>query len=170
MLVAPFFLSTRYSAGWDGLPSPFCYCLTVGLIYTLDIKRYVGRLALFGLISQPVYALNADPSAFWENLTNWNIFFTLVLACSFCGESPIGNGTASARLCYLPAVWGSPGDPLALVIGGHTVDWTIFSLLAAPLIFWPTHTGVKINRWFFYIFYPAHLALIVLVKYLVSIA
>lgn len=39
-----------------------------------------------------------------------------------------------------------------------------------PLIFWLTPTGVKINRWFFYIFYPAHLALIVLLKYLVSMA
>lgn len=189
----------------------FCYCLTVGLIYTHDIKRYVGRLALFALISQPVYALNADPSAFWENLTNWNIFFTLVLSLLFmwgithrkwygigtavlslaalciwnfdysftgvilmmifyfCRNKP-ALGAALYCLSYLPAVWGSPGDPLALVIGGHTVDWTIFSLLAAPLIFWPTHTGVKISRWFFYIFYPAHLALIVFVKYLVSLA
>lgn len=87
----------------------------------------------------------------------------------FCRKKLV-LGAVLYCLSYLPAVWGSPGDPLALVTGGHTVDWTIFSLLAAPLIFRPTHTGVKINRWFFYIFYPVHLAIIVLVKYLVSLA
>lgn len=31
----------------------FCYCLTVGLMYTRDIRRYLGRLALFAVVSQP---------------------------------------------------------------------------------------------------------------------
>lgn len=103
----------------------------------------------------------------------WNFDYSitgvmLMMIFYFCRNKPV-LGAALYCLSYLLAVWSSPGDPLALVIGGHTVDWTIFSLLAVPLIFWPTHTGVKINRWFFYIFYPAHLALIVLVKYFVSI-
>lgn len=184
----------------------FCYCLTVGLLYTHDIRRYFGRLTLFAVISQPFYALKADPTAFWENLTNWNIFFTLILSllfmwgitrrrwysiCAaiaalaalciwnfdysftgillmmifyFCRNRP-ALGAALYCLHYLPAVWGTPGDPLALVIGSHTVDWTICSLLAAPLIFCPTHTGIKINKWFFYGFYPVHIAVIVLVRY-----
>ena len=32
----------------------FCYCMTVGLLYTRDVKRYLGRLAVFALISQPL--------------------------------------------------------------------------------------------------------------------
>lgn len=185
----------------------FCYCLTVGLLYTHDIKKYFGRLLLFAVISQPIYAWKVDPTAFWENLTNWNIFFTLILSllfmwgitrrrwygiCTavltlltlgiwnfdysftgvilmlifyFCRRKPM-LGAALYCLSYLPALWGSPGDPLALMVGGHAVDWTIFSLLAAPLIFCPTHTGVKINKWFFYSFYPVHLAAIALVKML----
>lgn len=185
----------------------FCYCLTVGLLYTHDIKKYFGRLLLFAVISQPIYAWKVDPTAFWENLTNWNIFFTLILSllfmwgitrrrwygvCTavltlltlgiwnfdysftgvilmlifyFCRRKPM-IGAALYCLSYLPALWGSPGDPLALMVGGHAVDWTIFSLLAAPLIFCPTHTGVKINKWFFYGFYPVHLAAIALVKML----
>ena len=55
----------------------FCYCLTVGLMYTHDIKRYLGRLAIFAVISQPFYALAFHPRDFWANLTNWNIFVTL---------------------------------------------------------------------------------------------
>lgn len=188
----------------------FCYCLTVGLLYTHDIKRYVGRLVLFAVISQPFYALNADRFAFLENLTNWNIFFTLVLSLLFmwgithrkwygigtavlailtlciwnfdysitgvilmmifyfCRNKPM-LGIVLFCLNYLPAVWGDPGDPRALVIGSFAMDWTIFSLLAAPLIFFPTHTGIKINKWVFYIFYPAHLAGIALLKHLFSI-
>lgn len=187
----------------------FCYCLTVGLLYTHDIKRYFGRLALFAVISQPIYAWKVDPSAIWENLTNWNIFFTLILSLlfmwgitrrrwfgfctavlvlltlgiwnfdySFTGvilmmifyfcRRKARLGAALYCLSYLPALWGSPGDPLALTIGGHAVDWTIFSLLAVPLIFCPTHTGVKINKWFFYGFYPVHLAAIALVKMMLA--
>lgn len=185
----------------------FCYCLTVGLLYTRNIKWYLGRLLLFAVISQPFYAWKVDPSAFWENMTNWNIFFTLVLSllfmwgitqrkwygiCTavlalatlgiwnfdysftgvilmmifyFCRNKP-KVGLFLYGLYYVPALWGNLADPLSLVIGGWAVDWTAFSLLAAPLIFYPTHTGVKVNKWFFYVFYPAHLAGIALVRYL----
>lgn len=183
----------------------FCYCLTVGLLYTHDIKKYFGRLILFAVISQPFYALKADPANFWENLTNWNIFLTLILSLLFmwgftqhkwygyctavlalatlgiwnfdysftgvilmlifyyCRNKPVLGATLYC-FSYLPALWGELGDPLAFIVGGHAVDWTIFSLLAVPLIFYPTHTGIKMNKWFFYAFYPAHLAVIVLVR------
>lgn len=188
----------------------FCYCMTVGLLYTHDIKRYFARLMLFAVISQPIYALHADPNAFLENLTNFNIFFTLIVSLLFiwgitlhkwygyctsaaallalglinfdyaftgailmlifylCRNKP-ALGAALYILSYLPALWGGDhADPLSLIVGGHAVDWTIFSLLAVPLIFFTTHTGIKINKWFFYVFYPAHLALIVLVKFVLG--
>ena len=55
----------------------FCYCLTVGLMYTRDIRRYLGRLALFAVVSQPLFVLAFHPHNFWEELTSWNIFVTL---------------------------------------------------------------------------------------------
>ncbi len=55
---------------------------------------------------------------------------------------------------YLPALWGDMADPLALKIGGRAIGFEIFALLAVSLIFLPTHTGVTINKWFFYAFYP----------------
>lgn len=98
----------------------------------------------------------------------WNFDYSfsgviLMLIFYFCRNKPV-LGALLFCLSYLSALWGSPSDPLALMIGGHAVDWTIFSLFAAPLIFCPTHTGVKMNKWFFYIFYPAHLAVIALIK------
>ncbi len=35
----------------------FAYCLSVGAIYTRDIKRYAFRLLIFALVSQPFYTL-----------------------------------------------------------------------------------------------------------------
>lgn len=188
----------------------FCYCLTVGLLYTHDIKRYFGRLAIFAVISQPFYALKVDHTAFLENLTNWNIFFTLLLSLLFMwgithrkwygictavialATLCIGNfdysltgvvlmlifyycrnkpwlGAVIFIASYVPAFFGGdPSDPLALIVGGYAIDWTVFSMLAAPLIFYPTHTGIKINKWFFYAFYPVHLAAIFLIKILLE--
>lgn len=188
----------------------FCYCLTVGLLYTHDIKRYLSRLAVFAVVSQPFYALKVDPHAFWENLTNWNIFFTLFLSLLFmwgirerrwysiavsvisvamlclwnfdygftgvllmlifyfCRNNP-ALGAVLYTFFYLPAFWGRPEDPLGLMIAGHALDWTIFALLAMPLIFCPTHTGVKVNKWLFYAFYPGHLAAIVLIRLVLGI-
>ena len=181
----------------------FCYCLTVGLMYTHDIRRYLGRLAIFAVISQPFYALAFHPRDFWENLTNWNIFITLffsllaiygvksrkwwwfvvgVLAINVLNADYANTGvilTLIFYLCrnrpwlgaliyvlsYLPALWGgSLEDPLALVVGGHAVGFEIFAILAAPLIFLPTHVEPKIPKWFFYAFYPGHLFVIFLVR------
>lgn len=55
----------------------FCYCLTVGLLYTRDIKKYLLRLGLFALLSQPFYLLAFHPHDVWENILDLNIFFTL---------------------------------------------------------------------------------------------
>ena len=185
----------------------FCYCLTVGLLYTRSVKKYLLRLGIFALVSQPFYILAFHPvSAFWENLTNWNIFFTLFLsllamaglkerkwwlfALAFfavswwnfdysgtgiqlmlifylCRNHP-GIGAGLYALSYLPALLnGWPEDPLCLTVGNLCIDWSVFALLALPLIFCRTHSGVKVNRWFFYAFYPAHLAVIALIQNIV---
>lgn len=182
----------------------FCYCLTVGLLYTRSIKKYLLRLGVFALVSQPFYILAFHPvEQFTENLTNWNIFFTLFLSLLamaglkerkwwlfalalftvswwnfdysatgiqlmlifyLCRNHP-KVGAVLFTLSYLPALWtGWPEDPLCLMVSGFCVDWSIFALLALPLIFCPTNSHIKMNRWIFYTFYPAHLALIALIQ------
>ena len=53
----------------------YCWCLVVGAQYTRSFPRYLGRIALIGLISQPLYmaALNHT----WQQ---YNIFLTLFVA------------------------------------------------------------------------------------------
>lgn len=56
----------------------FCYCMAVGLCYTRNFPRYLGRMGIFALLSQPCWALALYPAAPWENFwSSLNIFFTL---------------------------------------------------------------------------------------------
>lgn len=36
----------------------------------------------------------------------------------------------------------------------------MFAVFALPLIYLRTRSGIKLNKWVFYLFYPAHLVLI----------
>ena len=58
----------------------FCYCMTVGMLYTHDIKKYALRLAAFALISQPFWILAFNADDFVGNIFNLNIFFTLLVS------------------------------------------------------------------------------------------
>ena len=58
----------------------FCYCLTVGMLYTHDIKKYVLRLSAFALISQPFWILAFNSDDIIGNIFNLNIFFTLIVS------------------------------------------------------------------------------------------
>ena len=181
----------------------FAYCLTVGLLYTRDIKKYILRLSVFALISQPFYIFATHPWDWQAEWMNLNIFFTLVVSLVamwglhtqkwwlfvamfllaslvnfdyssqgiilmlifyFCRNKPT-MGAGLYVLTWLPALWsGYLEDPLSVVIGGHAINWTVFGLLSVFPIFIPTHTGVKIPKWFFYGFYPAHLAVIGVIR------
>ncbi len=81
----------------------------------------------------------------------------------FCRNKP-WLGALLYTLSYLPALNGYLEDPLALVIGGHAIGFEIFALLALPFIYLHTHSRLKISKWFFYAFYPAHLLVIFLLQ------
>ena len=50
------------------------------MLYTKDIKKYLLRLSVFALISQPFWILAFNADEFMDNLFNLNIFFTLVVS------------------------------------------------------------------------------------------
>ena len=64
----------------------YCWCMVVGLHYTHSVPKYLLRILIVGLLSQPLYAralnhMAAVPANFWEMLmgTKVNIFLTLFL-------------------------------------------------------------------------------------------
>lgn len=62
------------------------------------------------------------------------------------------------------AVGGSLEDLLALKIGDWAIGFEIFALLALPFIYAHTRLNPRVSKWFFYIYYPAHLLVIFLIK------
>lgn len=67
-------------------------------------------------------------------------------------------------LLYLPIPYAQPADPWPLQLGGWYFSFTVFSLLALPLILARTDFRPKVPRWLFYLYYPAHLLLLWLLQ------
>ena len=186
----------------------FCYCMTVGLVYTHDIKRYILRLAVFAVISQPFYIMAFNPQDFIGNITNWNIFFTLVISLIsmygfkekkwwlfalgffvvswwnfdysangillmlifYCFRKKPVLGAFLFVLFYIPCLFGGdPANPMCITLGQFVFNRQVFALLAAPLIFFTTSLRPKISKWVFYSFYPAHLGVIAIARFIMRI-
>lgn len=202
----------------------FAYCIAVGCVYSRNRLKYLSRIVLVGLISQPFYAVAlAHTSAkmyairFADNplgavfnfyLQSWgtpNIMYTLAfgllliwsirdkqLACTAAlmlmvwklqGSINYGwQGVALIVLFYLfisrwwmslPVVlafmvwWGMKGNSYELF--GLRFGIQMFAVLALPLIYIPTYSKLKINKWVFYLFYPGHLIGIMLIQFALAL-
>ena len=63
--------------------------------------------------------------------------------------------------------WGVTGGG-GYQIGPVRFSTQTFAVLALPLIYLPTKTNLKLPKWFFYLFYPAHLAALYVVQQLLA--
>lgn len=197
----------------------FAYCMAVGCVYTRDMRRYVLRIALLALISQPFYVLGlghvsaqmkavsfaGEPlqAALRWYVLSWqskpSILATLLAGMLLIWSLRERRYIATAALTlgvwwfqnYLDYGWRGIAlmvlfyalcdRPLAsfVWVSGFMAWWAIvqggaytlfgvrfsiqmFALMALPLIYLPTNTGLKLNKWVFYAFYPAHALLIYL--------
>ncbi|MCK9709887.1 TraX family protein [Pseudomonas syringae] len=152
-------------------------------------KRTAMRLAIFGALATPVFiALGGLVNGWWPlNIMLTLFVLTVVLRLLATATLPgylaaavvffLGGSTVEfwwPAICLGVAIWSYTKQPslpalllslvacaaLAFINGNH---WALASLpimLAAPLI----DLRIKRIRWFFYGFYPAHLALIFMVR------
>ena len=198
----------------------YAYCIAVGCVYSRDRFKYLSRIVLVGLISQPFYAVALAHTSkqmyairFAENplgavfnfyIYSWsvpNIMYTLALgllviwsirdrqfACTVAlalivwkvqGSINYGwKGVALIALFYLfiyrwwlslPVVltymiwWGLQGGTYTLF--GVRFGLQMFAVLALLLVYIPTYSKLNINKWVFYLFYPAHLIGIMLIEF-----
>lgn len=185
----------------------FAYCLVVGCLYTRNFKKYILRLTVFAVISQPIYNMAFHPTwaQFLQELFSVNIFFTLVagvlavralmnikrnwwmLLITIAMEIFIGldygfYGIVLMMIFYLCRnkswlsvllaaawmIWFSARGSF-VHIGPLGLDKQFFALLALPLIYLHTNVNPRINKFFFYAFYPAHLLLIFVLRIILGI-
>ena len=196
----------------------YAYCLAVGCVYTKNPLRYLGRIVLLALVSQPIYAVSmghSTPSMYALSFTeqpiraalnfyieSWTkkpsilvalalgmlliwtlrerkLVFTAALAVFiWLVQNKLDYGVkgialmllfyvfASRRWLSLPCVlafmvwWGLQGS--GYNVFGVRFSSQMFAIMSLPFIYLRTNTGIRLPKWLFYAFYPAHLVLILL--------
>lgn len=167
----------------------FAYQLTIGFKHTSDLEQYMLRLWLFSIVSQIPYVL-------LFKTTNLNILFTLFLALFVLKEIEEENyywillGTLLAELLSMDyAAYGvliviyfyyfhDYKFKNILIFIAINIIYTIFnpsspqffSIFSLPLIYLIDYLPeIRINKKTFYLFYPAHLTILLIIKYVLEV-
>lgn len=176
----------------------YAYCLAEGFRYTSDYRRYLGRLALFAILSEIPFDLAFYGVPF--SFAHQNVFFTLTLGLILlwvlerCREQLLLCAGAFAVLCFLAQAlhmdYGAGG--LLMVFAFYLaqqgtspwIGWGIFvfinlfgyagglqwaAILALlPIGLYSGKAGKRKQRFFYWI-YPLHLLLLwIIEKYIRS--
>jgi hypothetical protein len=170
----------------------YCFLLVQGFLHTKDVKKYLGRLFLFALISEVPYDL------IWSNeLINFkrqNVFFTLFLGLlAVCVLAWLGNiwirlaalaviallthfvvkpdyglGGLAMIVCFYLFRGERMIFELGLSIGAINIGYYGGIQSAAVVALFPIYmyNGKKgpSAKYFFYAFYPVHLLLLYLIR------
>ena len=189
------------------------FMLTEGYRYTRSRSRYLLRLVIFALISQPFYyrlAFGHAPESILEYFTHWNVMLSLaigllimmlfdssihscmsivLLSClislaHFCDWSYLIPAWTIIFCCYYERDKKKMG--VFFVLASVTLQTLVYckqfdsfisfsfqfgSLLALkPIMLYYGERGnvrhKNLNRWFFYGYYPAHMAMLIIIRVL----
>ena len=169
----------------------FCFLLVEGFVHTHNVKGYLGRLVLFGLLSEVPFDLAFFRTPFFPGAQN--VYWTLalgVLAMAMLQKSEDADGNAAwmGRLAALGCAvvaqlagtdYGAIGVALIValyltrnsrqkqcILGAVLMLFEITAPLAFVLLwFYNGERGrcPQWAKWAFYGFYPVHLTLLALV-------
>ncbi len=90
----------------------------------------------------------------WQGIVMMVIFYALI-------DQPLSSFVWQAGFM---AWWGFYSSAPAFSLTRPNMITQAWALLALPLIYIPMNTGIKLPKWVFYLFYPAHLAVIYALK------
>lgn len=166
----------------------FCYLIVEGFLHTRDVKKYAGRLLAFGFLSEIPFDLAIFGTWFYRSYQN--VYFTLLLGLlaiagirKFQEEGGLWEQALTALLCcscaqLLKTDYGAFGVFFIIMLYltrsqiGMQTGLGIIALLSeaptAPLAFVPIRMynktrGKRNLKWFFYVFYPAHLLILAVI-------
>ena len=116
------------------------------IIWTLREKHF----ELTAILAVLVWYLQSTLSYGWKGV--WLIVLFYLTCTRWWLMLPIVSA-------YMLAVWsGTTYSILGFSFGRQTM-----AILSLPLILIPMNTGIKLNKWIFYLFYPGHLLAIIIV-------
>ena len=125
----------------------FSLCAGILLIWTIRDKKYIATAALIAFLFM------------FEKRLDYGIngIILMVLFFAFVDRPLISLTWVGLFMLYM-------GAPSLFTQMRPYFGTQIYALLALPLIYIPMKTGLRLNKYVFYIFYPAHLALIFFLK------
>lgn len=166
----------------------FVFLIVQGYQNTSNLEKYLTRLSIFALISEVPFDLMSSNQLY--NMDHQNIFFTLligVVGLAALERCELKNKILSQIVTLIMMVgaaellnvdYGWYGVLFILGVGmlrDQRIGQTIFgvamgtaqlfvaSVAFLPIWFYNGKRG-KQNRWFFYLYYPAHLFIIYLTR------
>ena len=166
----------------------FCFLLVEGFVHTHDVKKYIGRLLLFGIVSEVPFDLAFFRTPF--ALEHQNVYWTLALGVlAMAGlkhfEKPDGSASWKGLLCaagctlaallactdydgigvlIICALYLTRGDrKRQCIVGAVLFAWELTAPLAFVLVwFYNGQRGrcTPAMQKVFYWFYPVHLSVL----------
>ncbi|HCT65627.1 MAG TPA: hypothetical protein DIC60_10250 [Lachnospiraceae bacterium] len=159
----------------------FAYHIAVGVKYTRSIFKYALRMLIFGILAQPIYTLVVG--------TGLNVMFDLFFGIVVIGLLRQETKHYSALAVAVAFVWaicnkGYGGYGVACVLAFYYMDKDVkaasilfvavsimtaflsprytqgFAVFALPFILLKPNLRVRMPKYFFYGYYPAHLLII----------
>lgn len=171
----------------------FCFLLIEGFEHTHDVKKYALRLLSFCLISEIPFDLLFNGKILESGYQNvfFTLFIGLMVMWGFqavenqerfakfkkvifdagnsCSRNPCGRifkyrlcpGIGVARTDY--SMYSVRKNPIQLLAGCIGFSWELTAPLAfIPIAFYNGKRGLSL-KYFFYIFYPAHLLILYII-------
>lgn len=167
----------------------FVYSMMIGYFNTHNLKKYILRLFLIGVISQIPYSLlfgNNTPNVMFTLIAVLIYYYTLdkkkwwimpfLVVIPFCLHFEYDT----IYLFLVPIFYYCRNNCLLMSIlmilfylnfisNGVTVfGFVIFySILSIPFIIIKTNFNIKINKYLFYFYYPFHIIVLLIIKNLI---
>ena len=137
----------------------FCFLLVEGFVHTHDVKKYLGRMVLFGLVSEIPYDLAFFRSPF--DPSQQNVYWTLALGV-------LANTDYTALgVVIIGALYLTRRDrKRQCIVGAVLFAFELTAPLAFLLIWFYNGQRGKCGKALqkcFYGFYPVHIALLALI-------